>query len=404
GTTLRPIKAVYGTIEALQETSRHYDDSTDKSQVGRKIATDSERLYILVESWAPEGIAGWRKALSELMLLAKAVNATIVEPSIQRGRPTSPGQGNFTLFDIFNQTLINDFYAKWISADEYYAMIHQKTNGVQYFDLCVGSKRHQKCGAPGQSKRNETELIHSTVLGNALQSLQVSDTENGIVTLRVFDLWKGEIKYMHSISDPSQMIFATEEFFFVMRNHLEFSPFMHSMADKALELMGIPAREEYAVIHWRGEKQNLDFMQCAGKIAEAKSAMLEQQDTSIPFVLMSSISSNIDNVWSPGQKHVNASAAEALQFLTQKHGFKKSDSILPQQKDMIVYVVVDLILAQRAVSFATCKRCRGDWCQVCNYGGSFGMFAMEMRKSAGNEGNTFECWPRIRNQTLVQEP
>ena len=389
----------FDMLDASQEENPHRDDSIDGIQAARAIAQD-RGLFIVVESWAGEGIAAWRIALSELILMAKAVNATIVEPSIHRGRPASPGQGNFTLFDVFNRTFIDQVYSKWISADEYYAMI--QANRVRYFDLCVGHRGHPKCNAPSQSKRNETELINSTVLRHALQMLQAPETESDIVTLRIFNLWKEVIRNMRSTSDPSTTIMAKEEIGVVMRRHFEFSPFLHAMADKALELMGIAAQEEYAVVHWRGEKPNLDFLGCAEKIAEAKTAMLEQENTTIPFVLMSSISSNIENVWSPGQKHVNATAAEALQFLTQDHGFKKSDGVLPQQKDMIVYVGVDLILAQRATSFSTCTGCRDDWCKACNYPGRFSQLAIEYRnRLSAKKDSTFKCWPRKKNKTLV---
>ena len=88
----------------------------------RKAETPTKRqprIWIHPYSLA-EGISSWRKSLAEVILLAKRLDAILVEPDIQHARAVAPGTGKMRLFDIFNRDdVLDNVYSFWASVEEY---------------------------------------------------------------------------------------------------------------------------------------------------------------------------------------------------------------------------------------------------------------------------------------------
>jgi hypothetical protein len=179
--------------------------------------------------------------------------------------------------------------------------------------------------------------------------------------------------------------------------------------------MGIGNDSDFAIIHWRAEIPNMNYMECAERIVNAKDAMLLSSPKNAPrFLLMSSLStSNSTGMqWGGAQAMApNATAQRALQYLMNDHGFSKIDQVFDQLDihDWIIAAALDLILAQKATHFATCTRdCKGSWpnrdCLNCNHAGSFALTALQMRAAYTNittnattttntTGTSYPCWP-----------
>ncbi|KAL3912554.1 MAG: hypothetical protein SGILL_006833, partial [Bacillariaceae sp.] len=277
-----------------------------------------------------------------------------------------------------------------------------------FFEFCIATALHPECeDDPNQQKHNKTELKHSTALESALQQLQSSDQDSNIVTLRIYHLWKYKLQNLRLRSKPKNKLVPWRESEYKVQRHFRFTNFLQSKADEALALMNIPTGQEYGVIHWRAEISDLDYLGCANDIAGVKYAMLKKHsgNKTMPFILMSSLSTDRENIWGPGRiKASSANVTHALAYLIQDQGFLKSDEYLPKQKDMIVYTAVDLLLAERAAAFSTCARdaeCDG-FCERCNHKGNFGQLAVGMRSggfapmdnSSDYSDGTLPCWPR----------
>jgi len=139
----------------------------------------------------------------------------------------------------------------------------------------------------------------------------------------------------------------------------------------------------FSAIHWRAEKEGMDFMECAKAVVSAKKSMLEKMDTNSidqgegrrhPFVLILSLNKDPDMMWTGSRevttrRHSNNTANQALDYLLQDNGFLKIDDLLKQTisiADPGMLAVYDLILATKATHFATCARDGVHGCSVGN--------------------------------------
>ena len=183
---------------------------------------------------------------------------------------------------------------------------------------------------------------------------------------------------------------------------IEFHRRHHGKVDEILHRANI-ANDEFAIIHWRGEVKNMDEKECARRIIQSKSIMIQNGDiaNNFSFMLMSSINEDTKTMWSGAKRMAEnniSSAKEALQTLHQA-GFLKLDHLMTENEkqsleDFGILAVYELILAARSRRFATCTRrdCRGHICQKCNFPGGFSEYAVDYRQIQGNKSSD-TCWP-----------
>ena len=118
------------------------------------------------------------------------------------------------------------------------------------------------------------------------------------------------------------------------------------------------------------------------------------QHSRTPFLLMSSLNMEEKFMWSGARKQAfNSTAQKALEFLTKEQDFWKLDSLLEEKhaKDQVLFAVWDLIIATRALNFATCTKGCGGICTKCNHLGNFASLAAELRNHLHKDSQT--CWP-----------
>lgn len=352
----------------------------------------SSSLWIVGSSWA-EGIAAWRISITEVVILAKNLNATIVEPGIKDGRLVAPGKGHLSLFQLLDRKQLEKYHSKWATAEEYWNAFHQSDPIV--IQWCIAKPSRPDC--PAGTTYNPSELIHSPALEQALH--HTNSNHSSMVILEMSSIWKRQLTHLRLQSAPRIPLVTREKVDQILRTSLRFSERIYQLADHTLARMNISNNQDYAIIHWRAELEDLDYDQCATDIVQTKAAMSLPKDT--PFLLMSTLSMDVQNIWSGARKKAsNSTAQTALQNLLHNHSFRKADNVLPQQEDLIMYVAVDLLLAQKATAFSTCTRyCDApyDSCQRCNHAGNFAELALSLRWE-DDEKRSLPCWPRNRSE------
>ena len=180
----------------------------------------------------------------------------------------------------------------------------------------------------------------------------------------------------------------------VQQKYVRFLPEQVNHVDQWLARANLSV---FSAIHWRAERNPMDFMECAQSIAQAREIM---NTTTTPFVLMSSLSLKQDHMWRDTSRKlvdpkIQARVQQALEFLLHNQSFIKLDDFVVGDhhvvEDPVLLSVWDLILATKAQEFATCTPgCHGI-CQACNHLGKFAETAVALRTEMGKRSR--ECWP-----------
>jgi hypothetical protein len=389
---------------AKNESSHHGQNysmgQASENSTTKQSSRPSKELWIHVQSWR-EGIGHWTYSVSQLLAVAKKLNATIVEPGIENGRLVT--EGNVWFSDIFNRSLIVDYHPKFATLKQFQeATTHSDANVFHlcfrsciHGDGCTGPKTCEN-GIPSSFRQN-----HSDSLEKAMISAQIMDSHHTV--LNIHDFWVNSFDQMYLHTNGTNKLVDQDEVRLVTDHHLRFVDDLYNMADSLLERMGISNGSEYAVIHWRAERDSLDYMECAQGIVRAKKAMNMPQN--MTFVLISSLMKDPSMEWGGSATLAeNTAAPQALEFLLSDHALQKIDNVLngTEARELAIYVALDLIMSQKATTFATCTRkCNKPhrYCRKCNYAGNFALLAMKMREV--NNKESLECWPQSIGEDLV---
>ncbi len=351
-------------------------------------------IWIYVESWNP-GMTDWRAAFSEVMILAKKLDAVLVEPGIQNGELVACHKGIMALSEVYNRSLFTDFYPKLASCTQFDYAMNQLTV-PQSLDVCFHPEDACFTSNGDEVMTDYRERI-STVVDDALE--QARTHPHNMVVLRLHDAWKSSLDSLtipapHDKRTPVMDRDMVKKFqikrFHFLQSHYQF---LHSQ----LQAAGI-STASYAVVHWRPEGIDTDYLDCAQKILQAKKAM--NLPPTIPFFLLSSLSTL--NPQLIDETKQDKDVTDTVLALLDENGFLQLENLLPPLEDSILYAVMDLILGEQAFSFATCSdRCRKPYamCNECNTIGSYGSFVMSLRDK--DNPNTFPCWPKTPSELQV---
>ena len=336
----------------------------------------SGRLWIHVKSF-DEGLSGWRITLSEILVLARKLNGTLVEPCIHNGRLGSCREDSkVRLRDVFNMTILESFHSYIVPFEHF--QNQTALGGAQHFTMCM-----QKSSPRSLCKKGDSQFKkwHSREIE---QSIEASRDGHAVLEIEHFRKYAfNRMRYKGSLLVQQSLVTT------VMDQYLVFLEEHHRTVDHLLQKMGIHGG--FAVIQWRGELENMDYLKCAQAVLNARQAM-NLPNTS--FVLMSSLNTHKSLQWSGAKRMAEkkSSAHEALSLLMNAGFYKLDSAIGTDVKDLVFLAVWDLIIAMKADSFATCSDCsRFHFCTKCNYQGKFMRLAMSLRKSVGKE--SLSCWP-----------
>ena len=79
-------------------------------------------LWICVEEYS-EGMATWRKSFAEILMVAKKLNATVVEPCIRLGYLRACDDYTARLNQVYDVSQLRKFYPNMVSYEDYQAMV-----------------------------------------------------------------------------------------------------------------------------------------------------------------------------------------------------------------------------------------------------------------------------------------
>ena len=368
-------------------------------------------LWICGESFM-EGMAGWTVSFSNVLAMSTALDANMIEPMIFQARlfgacgtlTTATTQKNVAsrrvaFSEVFDVKHLKTHFGNLVSHHEFSNALLNNQQPPQYFDICLNSLKQATC-ENGMASR--AGIIFDEALDAA-----VNASKTDMVVLRLHDVWKTSMDRMRLTRNPDQLVLDRSMARKVTSN-LKFHPEMYRLADKVAYNLnssisaGSPS-SGLAVIHWRAENPSLDYRECAERLVHTKEVIMNQsqQNQGLQFVLMSSLSSHSNLTWGTTNKHAhNTNAREALNWLIQENQFAKIDHMpwMQQLPDAVFYLVLDLILAERARVFATCNdKCKShELCNPCSYLGNFAKFALQHRKKHSRRRKdhaTFHCWP-----------
>jgi len=409
--------------------STYYDlpvANTDIYKDEIPINTNANNLFIYGHEWR-EGVANWLITMSELFLVAKQINATVVLPCIRKGRlipcaprndPRAKGDWNHRFTDVFQLDLIHKFHPHFIQEEEFQQILNQHPS-YKEFKFChirqsqFGGNMAQprnRCeeGAFRYGHRNTTNLLLEQATSEAYHIAQSSGTHGPIVmNMTKYDKWGWRQTLFNRKHIVPGGVKYTQQFKF------EYFPFQErysTFVDQLLDEVGI-VNHDYVVVQWRAELDNMDYLECAKHIVTVRDLVKKRnrggakgitKDTK--FILMSSLSTDESIVWESTvwQESTKGEAQNALHYLLDEHGFLKLDSLLAKHKkaakDQIDYSIWDILLAVKAKDYVFCdQNCEDDSiCAQCGHRGEFPRFAMKLRDDV-NRTSTM-CWPEPKWQ------
>ena len=266
-------------VEWLEDSNVNVESSPSSSnnQIGI--------LYLYVDSWA-EGVSSWMVSISELLIVAKALNATLVEPCIRRGRLVNcqdPAEWNMKLTEVFDVHKMKEYHPHLISHADFLdqtrdvAATANSTVAVVY-QVCHSKPKWEKKHCEEQLERQFDVKISSTLE----RAIEASKTHNTV--LQMTSYWREGFSSMEHCGKPFLPDKSNRYVNQIKFKYLHFKQEYFSLIDAMLQDAGIK-NDDFSMIQWRGEAMKLDFVTCANHIVTARNIMNAAARTnSTPFV------------------------------------------------------------------------------------------------------------------------
>lgn len=337
-------------------------------------------LWIEVNEFA-EGMASWRLALAEIVLVAKQVNATLVEPCILAGRLRACREGaSYRLGQVYDLNVLREFHPHMVSYS-YYEEVMASGHKPKIFPMCMAHPSGSPpAGLVCGDATSMYQMERNTVLEEALGE------KSGVI--RILYYRKGAFA---KTKLRGRELLRPRPIKRVLTTHFEFHQEHYRTVDRLLVLMGITS-PIFDVVHWRAEGQQgpMDYEMCADSVIQARRTI---NNETVPTVLISSLNRMPNLQWATF--FLQRLAGSSLQRLLDAD-FRKIDQVSQadnQIPDMVALGVWDQIMAQKAREFVTCSKSCGknNPCSRCNYQGNFGEMAIDLRSREGKSSH--KCWP-----------
>jgi hypothetical protein len=396
-------------LSRVQQRWNSSSSSSSQNEVSMSIDSKASRhIWIDVISYA-EGIAGWKTSLLELLHLAQALNATLVEPCMTSGRLGSCGdEFNIPVSDLFDLAeymvpSIGKRHPELVSYDKYQAALGNSYLDTGMVKLCLLNDMRLNI-----DNRCSAATTHIRDIGrNDLMHIFRDKANEDNFILHMEDYWRGSLNKLGKrlgMEFPDSKEFDSKILPFHSR-HLQY-------VDDLLQRGNITSNN-FSAIHWRAEKAGMNYTRCARAVNNVKHIMLKRNTSSNnniteageesrhKFVLLSSLNEDSDKMWLGSRRTSDKSSIrKALRYLLHDNGFVKIDDLLEKEhklRDSGMLAIYDLIIAAKAFNFASCARygeigcteASRSLCEECNHVGKFGRMATLFRQ----EKSSLECWP-----------
>ena len=352
------------------------------------VINENNPVWINVESFA-EGIGGWRKSLRELLRLARLLNCTIVEPCMSGGRLDSCSRNHGVpiskVFDLSEalRPLNNRRFPILAPYNSYKRHVWATVNTTRFnrteYNICVSSN-------PTRCSKNTT-MLSGINMKQFQKNIPSATGTSNFVVINLEDYWH------HHGSRVLNMLGGGATGTIV--NELSFNPSNVQIVENILLMSNITGGN-FSIIHWRAEKDGMDYMECAKAVLNAKYAIENMTTGHHPFILLTSLNKNESKMWG-GSRRISkthwSAVIQSLDLLS-NHSLLKFDELMITQGGIHNYdsgmlVVYDLILAMKARVFASCVRDGKHGCsnnqavEICkkrNHIGKFGKLAISLRE------------------------
>ena len=301
-----------------------------------EVRFDAPNLWIYVSSWG-EGMSSRMISVSELLLLAHSLNASLVEPCLVRDHLVlcDSKEAMIAFRDVFDMSKMKEFYPHFLSHEQF----RKRTVAAPVFPICM-QEAQNRTPAPYKACGNLTSRFGAIVnpeLENAIFESYNAESVFKIAFDRCGAIM-GRLEHGNvTLASKQAVSHVHSKYFHFKKDH-------NDLVDKLLKKMGIAKHADFSVIHWRAELKDIDYIGCARDIMRARDFM-NQKDT--PFVLMSSLNTNWDHMWGGARnealnitnknwnnmlsaetnKAMNSTSMAALKLLMDS-GFLKLDSII----------------------------------------------------------------------------
>lgn len=388
--------------------------------------TDSE-LWMYIHT-ANEGISNWRRSFAQLLLFARSMNATIVEPCVAGGmlrscNATDPGYKAtppaylYPLRDIMDMEKVLDIHPRIVPYDDFVRVTKYNDPETHVNRGCF-AKFYNKfpfCkdrGLPNYwGGQSDIEPIDNAVK-------ERDSGKHGIVEM--VDYWKYALAYYHrpgacgsrKCKRPAEI---DDEEALQLKDKLPFPEKVYDDINGMLATLlpdKTPRPEtegggfNFGAIQFRPETRYIPYIECAQAIIETRDVMAKEHG--IPkgnFLLLSPLSARKSLMWDGvnATTHDNGVeiADQALKMLTEagilrlEQAHTIDDGTLP--------AIWDMSLASMATAYSTCargKKCFSAMCRQCNYRGRSATFTLFLRRKRreqlgifGSKNSTHFCWP-----------
>lgn len=351
------------------------------------------RLWLHVLSFG-EGLASWRRALAEVIVAAKLLNASVVEPCIAQGKLLScsklRGRRPIQLRDIFNLTHIQDLHPfLFVShrAFQQYFTDTASTSSINTTRFCMHT------GKPVTACIDREGRATLPTFHGAKTIPPMDEVIRGSAATVVVEMFEFR-KLAFRRATVNGIKAMDKELFEETLQHLVFRQEHFDAVDTLLDRMDIRDGTHFNVVHWRAEALKEDYLTCAKRVVSVRDALTTETETNISTILISSINQRKNLQWNRLSRAEGIASTEALDFL-EKEGLRKIDTYWqPSEVPDIAFLAIwDLILAMKAYSYATCSiKCKHKHaCSGCNYRGFFAETSLELR--SGLRKQSHDCWP-----------
>ena len=124
----------------MQSFLPHWSYWHESGRNGQRALNLSPRLYIYVDAF-DEGIAGWSVSITELFIIAKTLNAALVEPCIEVGqlRTCDGANEKLRLSDIFEMNKLKGYHPHFITYEEFQNVRETNKDSMYWFQGCTNT-------------------------------------------------------------------------------------------------------------------------------------------------------------------------------------------------------------------------------------------------------------------------
>lgn len=331
------------------------------------------RMKYVILGTVGEGMSSWRGAITEVLLMARRTNSSLVEPCIHEG------QIKGSACDMPDSVRLSDVF---------------ELDSLLRIGPMISYEDFLRVNATSQLYWHNYYVARYGRDGGRTGNIYAVASRADVVTL--IYLFRDSLCGI----DPK---LKTE-----MRQTLRFARKHEAFVQSIKSDLNLT--HGYNVLQWRSEKHHNNLTKCAAAAVNMRN-LPEFKDK--PMLLVSDLNYNATLMWHFMNGVVPHSKLTATLDVLRVNNFIKIDDVMHKYvqflHEPVVYSAIwDLIIAAGADNLATCYGCDRSLCHQCSYQGHFAGFVVELRSNIDSpytpaNATTDRCWMQARIEQAQQE-